>query len=448
VIRFDALVGRALRAAGVDAVYGHPYGSLAVVPVANPEAALLLAQAHVRVHRAGAAVSGGDGLLRLLPAPGPGAWSGPGPFADGVDPDAVPSTTVPPATVTDVASLTEVVHAFTTDGPSSRLLRLGVDPDASVAPSEPSAAPPPDRWTDVDDEVVDALRNASRVALLVGPGVVECATVPELHDLAAVGGLAVVNTWGAKGVFDWRSRHHGATAGLQVRDFPLAGLDQADLVLVSGLDPHEAPPRRWQGRPWRALAPTSLGALAERWPTVAGHPAVPPLRQRLAAVTQRAWGIETAPLPPSRVTLHYAQCLEGNGMVAADPGVAGFWVARTFATTAWGRVHVPAERHRHGWAAACTLVARLRQPGRPVLAVVDAPLRPAVVDVLDAAASLGVAVPLEVWDPDGDRLDASGHRARLQRAVLDDTGTVLPLATDPAQLADIVEAAGAVVAWS
>jgi hypothetical protein len=117
--------------------------------------------------------------------------------------------------------------------------------------------------------------------------------------------------------------------------------------------------------------------------------------------------------------------------VAADPGVAGFWVARTFATTDLGGVQVPAAADTGGFAVACATVARLRSPSRPALAVVDGPLEgeeggPAET-AREAAARLGVAVPLAVWDGDGPRLTAEDHLDRLQVAV--------------------VAAAGAVVAW-
>ena len=92
------------------------------------------------------------------------------------------------------------------------------------------------------------------------------AAVGGLRALAAAGRLGVLNTWGAKGVFHWQSRHHWATVGLQELDFELGGLGSADLVLVTGVDEREAPPRFWaqlpasdraarrSGAPGRALA--------------------------------------------------------------------------------------------------------------------------------------------------------------------------------------------------
>ena len=49
--------------------------------------------------------------------------------------------------------------------------------------------------------------------------------------------------------------------------------------------------------------------------------------------------------------------------------------------------------------------------------------------------------------PDGRRLGADDHLARLQVAVVAETPEPIVLATDPAQLDRMVAAAGEVVAW-
>src|SRR5262249_44609558 len=82
-----------------------------------------------------------------------------------------------------------------------------------------------------------------------GPGVVADGAVPGLHALAAAAHVGVLNTWGAKGVFDWRSRHHLATAGLQARDFPLGGMAGADLIVATGLDGREVAEAAWRLAP-------------------------------------------------------------------------------------------------------------------------------------------------------------------------------------------------------
>jgi hypothetical protein len=166
-------------------------------------------------------------------------------------------------------------------------------------------------------------------------------------------------------------------------------------------------------------------------------------------VTQDGWAGEAAPIAPTRATRTYSELLGESGLVAVDTGIAGYWVARTFPTRRVGGAIVPA-RATPGLAAACAVVARLVEPERPVLAVVDAATGTSGLDattaaVLAAGAELGVAVPVEVWSPDGELLDGGAHAERLARLV--GTGGVVPLATDPGQLDRMLEVAGPVVAW-
>jgi hypothetical protein len=300
------------------------------------------------------------------------------------------------------------------------------------------------------EEALAVMDAAASVVVLAGPGVIRHGAVPGLHDLAVAAGLGVLNTWGAKGVFDWRSRHHLATVGLQADDFVLSGLGEVDLIIATGLDRSESPDRRWKLAPALLLPPGGLAPFAERCGSGRGTPRPPPLRDRLAGVTQRGWTVENTPIPPSRVTLHYAQCLAEGALIAADPGVAGFWVARTLGTTRLGAVIVPSSPWP-GFAAACVAVSLLRRPSQPALAVTDRSAVGPTAAIVDAAATLGLRVPVEVWDPEGDRLDAASHRERLRRLVfgaLPSGGAPSTLATDPGQMAEMIEAAGPIVAWT
>lgn len=307
-----------------------------------------------------------------------------------------------------------------------------------------------ERWVDPEPELLDRLAAARAPVVLAGPGVVHAGAVGGLHALAAAGSLGVLNTWGAKGIFHWRSRHHLATAGLQARDFELGGIGDADLVLATGVDDAETPPGWRHGAAVVDVAPGALSPLAERWARPLADIPMPPLREGLAAVTQDGWAAEGRPPAPSRVTRSYAEVLGPAGLMAADPGEAGFWVARTFPTTALGSVVVPGAV-RDGLAVACAVLARLRDPARPVLVAVDAPLSAASRAMLDAGEALGAAVTVEVWDPDGERLDPQAHRTRLERVLGDGGGPssteVVSLAVDGRQMARMVEVAGPRTAW-
>ncbi|HVM63411.1 MAG TPA: hypothetical protein VMU14_01025 [Acidimicrobiales bacterium] len=412
-ITVGELLARVLAVQGVDAVYGEPLPGVHVTAV-PADAAAVLATAHTRVFRAPAAVYTAGTLT--LGAGGPGH------------------------VIRTGGDLLEAV-------PADATLRIEVDVFAGAPDVVPPAPVPRDGWRDPDEADVAPLAAASAPVVLAGPGVVRDRAVAGLNAFATAGDVGVLNTWGAKGVFHWRSRHHFATAGLQAEDFRLGGLASADLIVATGVDPDEAPEGTWQVAPVLPVEPALLAPLAERWRRPAAPLEVPPLRAGLAAVTQEGWASTSVPLAPSRVTLHYGQVFGNGGLLAADAGTAGYWVARTFSTTQLGTVHVPARRVP-GFAAACALVARLRQPARPVLAVVDR-VDEATSAVLQAAAMLGVPVPVEVWTPDGVAMGPDEHLARLRHVAVAFGQAARPavLATDPSQFGRMVDVAGPVIAW-
>ncbi len=293
-------------------------------------------------------------------------------------------------------------------------------------------------------EVADAIDAADRPVVLAGPGVVLDGAVEGLRSLAERAGVGVLNTWGAKGVFDWRSPHHLATAGLQERDFERGGLADTDLIVATGIDDREAV-AEWRLASVVEVPPAHLQEVAGGIRPRRRDLTVPPLRADLARITQAGWERTAAPLPPTKVTQHYSEVLGDGGLVAADPGRAGYWVARTFATQQLGGAQVTADPDGQGFAIACCTVARLEQPDRPVLAVVDR-IDDRTGLALDTARRLGVTVPVEVWDDQGDALDAGAHLARLRGLVA--AGGQATIATDPAQLDEMLAVAGPIIAWT
>lgn len=404
------LLGRVLRAAGIDAVYGERLPGVEVIPVGDPGIARLLAAAHRRVHRSQALSHG----ARVL---GEG----------------------PPIDVDDPADLIGVTDHLAAGG----AICVTFDLQAPAPDIEPD--PVPGRGVvEPGDDILAALASATAPIVLAGPGVVAGGAVAGLQAFAAAGSVGVLNTWGAKGVFDWRSPHHLATAGLQQRDFELGGVTGSDLVVATGVDLLEAPAHLWRMGPVVEVPPAALGALASRWSRPTRDIEVPPLRAGLAAVTQEGWASTAVPMAPTLVTRNYGILGFHHGLLAADPDLAGYWVARTFATTQLGGVHVPAEGNAIGFAAAACLVARLREPGRPVLAVAERP----PVAILEVARTLGVPIPVEVWAPDGDTLDADAHLDRLSTMLRAERPTVATLATDPTQLDQMIDVAGPIIAWT
>jgi hypothetical protein len=69
--------------------------------------------------------------------------------------------------------------------------------------------------------------------------------------------------------------------------------------------------------------------------------------------------------------------------------------------------------------------------------------------VLDEASRRGVGIGIEAWEEDGAPSGAEQHLARLDDLVSGDLGACTStLATDPRQLAEMVDVAGPIRAWT
>lgn len=229
----------------------------------------------------------------------------------------------------------------------------------------------------------------SRLGILVGPGVVRDGCVAGLHAFADRVGCGVVNTWGAKGVFRWDDPRHFGTAGLQARDFELAGLGDVDVLVTSGLDPAEVTSRPWAGRAEVVdVRPSDLATVELDLPP--GTLERPSLYTALATVVGPMY--EQPGSPPARAAA-LAATLPPGGLVVADPGLVGFWLARTFPTSEPDSVLIAD-------AAAAVAAARIR----PVTYVTGTPVDVPDVDVdlwddvdLDPSALVEVAGEIVAW---------------------------------------------------
>ena len=292
------------------------------------------------------------------------------------------------------------------------------------------------------------LELSGRVVVLAGPGVVDAGAIAELRAFAAVGDLGVANTWGAKGVFAWDSPHHLGTCGLQARDFELLGFAEADAIVAVGLDEDESPRARVALAPVVDLEPAALGSAAGRVVRT-GAPLPNQLYPRLAAVAQPGYVDDKVPLHPARVVAELGGALPPGGFLAAEPGLAGLWVARTFPTPALG----PGEPRR-------VVVAARRDPGqalraavgesragRPSLAVTTLPLDDATAGELEAVVGDELPLVVVAWGEDARRIAAPELGPAVRAALDRRRPTVLEVAVCAADTGRLVEAAGPVVAW-
>ncbi len=413
------LLATSLSALGVRQVFGDGLPGLPTVPVGDPAVADLLADVDGRIARVGASFH--DRVLRVSSRPG----------AE-VEPVVVDSAEgLAAALATTVGQ--EVPDAFS--------IELDLD---LAAPSdvEPRAA----------QARIEGIRLSPDLApdlgVLVGPGVLRVlegdGVVEHLQRFAAQTGLPVVNTWGAKGVFAWDSPFHAGTAGLQARDFELAGLTDKLVVVCIGVDDDELLPLGGAQR--LDLHPVHLAFAAEGWPEPDGDPPRPAIYTDLSAVIGPAYASDTTPLHPARATRDLGELRPPGGLVVADPGAAGFWVARAFPTTEPGSVLVPATR-QDGTAAAAALLGGLAG-ARQALGVTTLPLDPMTEAVLDLARSLDVALTLEAWSDEPGDVTPTQRLERTAEALATTGVDVLPLPVDLARTSELVEVAGEIAAWT
>jgi len=359
------LIERQLAGAGIDQVFEDP----------DPTVASLLADAAGRLGPAPGAAWLPDQVLRISSRPGP---------------------TVEPVVVRDPGDVSSALLAAVDIAgdvlPGTTAIKFDFDMDAA-RPADGRRAGLASRHVEIPP-----VPSAARIAVLAGPGVVRAGAVDGLRTLAVRAGLPVLNTWGAKGVFEWQSSHHAGTAGLQERDFELAGLGDVDLIIATGVDPDESPRVRWALAPVLHVDPAALGGLAAAWDRPTAVPEHPEIYTALAAVVMPMF--EQPGTPPHAVANAKAG-LPPGGVVIADPGPVGFWFARTFPTSELGSVVVPATV-APGFAAAGALVAGLR--GRQAVAVTAEPVDDATQAVLESAARREVVIDFNVW---GDNIEWS-----------------------------------------
>lgn len=426
----EDLLVQQLRRLGVRRTYGFALEGLDHVPVVDPDLAVLLADADGRLGhedgsgRLGAATLAGQ-ILHLSSAPG---------------------GTAPVQTVGSVDELVEVLArppGMEVPGTSAVHLDLDLHEPVPEAPFVEAAVAGPTPL------VLDPALAGLQILVLAGPGVSRSFSHDGLRALTRASGARVLATFGALGLLRWDSPYHAGVGGLQEHDLRLGGLDDADVVVTTGLDDVEVTPERRSGLVAVDVAPRMLEVLCRSWSTHPAPAAGPSVRASLLPVLGPLWEDSAAPLSAARAALHLSGALPEHGVVVADPGPVGFWIARAAPTSQPGAICVPATAEP-GFAAAAALVASIER--RPVLAVTDEAGVgcEATAAILDLARVLDVPVGLQVWGPSGAALDADRH-ARLVEDLVSGVWSgvrIEPVAVDLGVPASLVEVAGPVTAWS
>jgi len=144
-----------------------------------------------------------------------------------------------------------------------------------------------------------------------------------------------------------------------------------------------------------------------------------------------------------------AGLLPEGGTVVADPGAAGFWLARSFPTSFPGNICIPAS-FTPGFAAAAALVCSLE--GRPYFAVSDQiggieGLDDVTAELLELAEELNQPVALQLWGLEGTLSNSAAHIEVLQAQLAAEHVRIDEVPVNLDAIEDIERVAGELIAW-
>lgn len=461
----SALLGAALGHIGVRRLFGAPSGGLVGID----------GLPHVRVQEPALAAVMASAAGKV--GPGPGA---------ALLPDrtlmisAVPGYRSEPVVVTDAGQLMELVARWDRLGRAAAVeVVLDLDLDQPV-PADVAVL-------SVDDGTAGMTLAADLrgpgLMVVAGPGVARAGRVDDLRALARAGGVSVAVTVGGTGMLAADDPWFAGVVGLQQHDAALAGLSDAHLVVLTGVDPVELPGGDSTGLWGRAqvleVPPAHLVTLGLRWtdpgPPATNAPAhdVPAhdlptpgpsaLAGAVAAVLLDCAGDGPSPVAACQALGIVARA---DAVVAVDAGPAGVWMARVPSAASPGSVHLPGLR-APGFAMAAAMSAAF--DGRPAFAVVNDPPDPVTAALLELADAWRLDLVVAAWgadagadadtgagadaDADHSGSDHSGsdHAERwtagLRAARRTDGVTRVGLGVDPSATRHLVGHLGAVEGW-
>ena len=395
--------------------------------MASAELAALLADADGRLSRAPDVRPG----LALLPGPRIRLGSQPGEVCDPWELDEIDAL---PAAIAGWSF--GQVHA-------SVEIELLLDFDAPVrADLEPITFNPGDQLMRLSPSLAPF-----DTVIVVGPGVVRDGQAAGVLEAAERTGAGIVCTLGAFGVMPIDHPLWRGVVGLQTGDAELSGVSAAELVIIAGIDSAEIGSVIPSDAQILEVEPWHLGLMAHHWPEPEprqDRAAGSALVAALAALVGKGRNDDSVPMHPVRAVMDVVEVLGPDALVAVDPGPAALWMARGLVAAPVGQIVIPGLPVK-GFAVAAALIAGL--DGRPALAIATAPTDSHTDELLDLAASLDVAIVLEVWGAEAAWEQSSDHRAGLVGAMREGGISVLAAPVDFDATAELRDIAGTVDAW-
>ncbi len=263
----------------------------------------------------------------------------------------------------------------------------------------------------------ELINQAQRPLILAGNGVVRGRASTELRLLAERAGIAVVNTFMAKGILPAEHPQAVMTVGLGRGDAERAGFLEADLVIAAGYDPVEWGPRTWNPRRQAQIVHldfTSAEVDAHYEPAVEVVADVREALELLAALVAPVdrqppakarrddrCRSDAFPLLPERVLADLEAVLAPEDLVISDVGAHKLWVAKHYGARLPNTVIISNGFAAMGIGLPGAIAAKLLFPERRVVTVTGDGGFLMNVQELETATRLGLPLVVLIFRDDG-----------------------------------------------
>jgi acetolactate synthase-1/2/3 large subunit len=269
-------------------------------------------------------------------------------------------------------------------------------------------------------ELIDRAQNP---LIFAGNGVIRGRAAAALREFAGRTGIAVANTFMAKGCLPWDHDLSLGTIGLQMRDVVSCGFDRADLVIAVGYDPVEVAPKLWNADRAKTIVHLDFTPAEVDEDYQPAVEVVADIREALDLLTDlvsvhrdptrtRAlhdWILDELqagstdngfPLKPQRILHDLRQVLAPHDLLISDVGAHKLWVARLFQAEQPNTVIISNGFAAMGIGLPGAIAAKLLYPDRRVVAVVGDGGFLMNVQELETAVRLDLAVVVLIFRDD------------------------------------------------
>ncbi len=286
------------------------------------------------------------------------------------------------------------------------------------------------------ERAAELVCGAAKPVVLAGNGVLRTGAAPALRAFAHATGIGVAETFMGKGAIDFEDPLALGTIGVHDRDYELAGIAGADVVIAVGYDLVEQAPEHWNPRRDKTIVvldsvPAEIDAhftpaveligsigsvllrLADACRDMRAAPASSRLREVVARRLQSARDDDHFPMQPPRALWELRRALGRDDILVSDVGLHKLWIGRMFGAHEPNTVIIANGLAGMGFALPCAIAAKLVRPQRHVVAVCGDGGFLMNVQELETAVRLRTAIVCVVWEDRRYGSIASKQRQRF-----------------------------------